>query len=78
MILIAVFEGAPELWCGHVACQQCWKEYLIGQVQAGKSKAECLGMGCNAAVGHSVIEKLMDTNLRERYVVCSIYRIRCL
>ena len=68
----AVFEGAPELWCGHTACLQCWKEYLVRQVQAGKSKAECLGMatdgtGCNAAVGHSVIEKVMDKDLRERY-----------
>ncbi|CAL2034205.1 unnamed protein product [Caenorhabditis brenneri] len=49
-----------RLDCGHSACRNCWKSYLIRKIEDGNCLIECMDPKCKLLIGKSVIDEFMD------------------
>jgi len=66
-------EQAHGLRCGHVFCEDCWKNYLTSQIQHGTSCifASCMGMKCNENHVHKLgcaCKEMVPESLFYKYV----------
>jgi len=71
---VCMEDIAPEevccLSCGHLFCSDCWRQYLtISITQEGRKSnlLTCMARGCKVAMEQSMVEKLVDKEVFEKY-----------
>lgn len=59
---------AKDLGCGHMICNECWKDYITQKVSEGLDciNAKCPMHGCNEIVSIELVNELVDKTVADK------------
>jgi ariadne-1 len=64
-------DQASSASCGHMFCNNCWKQYLtvqINELQLGGGLIRCMQNKCTILVDEDLVHKIVDAELFKRYM----------